>query len=315
MSAALCSLALVGFVILARPSPSVLRAAAMGGLALLVLATGRQRSTVPALSAAVIILVVIDPGLASDAGFSLSVLATGGLLLLAPGWAEALRRRGIPAGLAEALAVPAAAQAACAPVIAAISSSVSLIAVPANLLAAPAVAPATVLGVAAALLAPVSLTAARFAAWLSSWPARWLIWLAHTGAGVPAGSLPWPGGAGGGLLLVAVLLIGVRAARHSAVRRVALVVVIAAVSGAVPVRLANPAWPPAGWFVVACDVGQGDATVLSAGPGSGVVVDTGPDPAPVDGCLRSLGIHQVGLLMLTHFLDFRTFTLSSGYSV
>ena len=51
----------------------------------------------------------------------------------------------------------------------------------------------------------------------------------------------------------------------------------------------------------ACDVGQGDALVLRAGPGSAVVVDAGPDPRAVDGCLRRLGVERVPLLVLTHF--------------
>ena len=54
-------------------------------------------------------------------------------------------------------------------------------------------------------------------------------------------------------------------------------------------------------MLVACDVGQGDALVLHAGRGSGVVVDAGPDPAPVDRCLRRLGVTDVPLLVLTHF--------------
>src|SRR5262249_10812328 len=130
LAAALCVVALVGFVILVRPSPSVLRAAAMGGLALVALASGRPRSAVPALAAAGVLLVLVDPELAGAPGFALSVLATAGLLLVAPGWRDALRRRRVPAGLAEAVAVPAAAQLTCAPVIAAISGTVGLVAVP-----------------------------------------------------------------------------------------------------------------------------------------------------------------------------------------
>src|SRR2546421_8186199 len=126
LAAALCGVALVGFVILVRPSPSVLRAAAMGGLGLLALASGRSRAAVPALASAVVVLILADPGLAVDAGLALSVFATGGVLLLAPAWRDALRRRGGPAGLAEALAIPAAAQVACAPVIAGVSGTVSL---------------------------------------------------------------------------------------------------------------------------------------------------------------------------------------------
>ena len=47
-----------------------------------------------------------------------------------------------------------------------------------------------------------------------------------------------------------------------------------------------------GWVLVACDVGQGDALVLHAGPGTGVVVDAGPDPAAVDRCLDRLGVER-----------------------
>ena len=53
--------------------------------------------------------------------------------------------------------------------------------------------------------------------------------------------------------------------------------------------------------MAACDVGQGDALVLNAGPHSGVVVDAGPDPAEVDACLSRLEVTAVPLLVLTHF--------------
>ena len=60
--------------------------------------------------------------------------------------------RWLPRWVAEAVSVPLAAQLACTPVVAAISGQVSLVAVAANLLAAPAVAPATVLGLAGGLV-------------------------------------------------------------------------------------------------------------------------------------------------------------------
>ncbi|MFI5916592.1 DNA internalization-related competence protein ComEC/Rec2 [Dactylosporangium sp. NPDC051541] len=301
VAAVVCVLAIAGFVVLVRPSPSVLRAAAMGGLALVALALGRPRAALPSLAAGVLGLVVIDPSLAVDAGFALSALATGGLVLIAPRWSAALQEKGWSAAAAEAVAVPAAAQAACAPVIAAISATVSLTTVPANLLAAPAVAPATVAGIVSAILSPLLPTLAAFAAWIASWPARWLVLVAHVGADVPAGLLPWPGGVAGGLLLsalVAAVLIGFR---WPVVRRWVLVVAVAAVLGAVPVRFLAAGWPPPGWLVVACDVGQGDALAVAAGPGAAVVVDAGPEPEAVDGCLRRLGVRQVPLLVISHF--------------
>ncbi|MCM3922880.1 MBL fold metallo-hydrolase, partial [Frankia sp. AiPs1] len=59
-------------------------------------------------------------------------------------------------------------------------------------------------------------------------------------------------------------------------------------------------WPPAGWRLVACDVGQGDALVLSAGPGSAVLVDAGPDPDLLVRCLDELGVRRLSVIILSH---------------
>jgi competence protein ComEC len=301
VTALVCAVALAGFVILARPSPSVVRAAAMGAIGLVGLAAGRPRAASPALAAGVAVLIVVDPELAGDVGFALSVLATGGLLLLAPKWRDGLRNRGWPAGAAEALAVPAAAQVACGPVVAGLSGSVSLVAVPANLLVVPAIAPATLLGVSAAVLSPVWPAGAEFAAWLGQWPTRWLVVVATYGARVPAGALPWPGGVLGASLLAVVTVALLVAARRPVVRRLVAVISVGAVLGTLPVRLLAPGWPPAGWLIVACAVGQGDAVVLPAGAGRAVVVDAGPEPTSVDHCLRRLGIRQVVVFVVSHF--------------
>jgi ComEC/Rec2-related protein len=196
----LAGLALLGFVVLARPDPSVLRASVMGTIGLLGLATGTRRAAMPALSAAVLVLLLLDPDLAGTAGFALSVLATAGLLVLAPPWTEALSQR-MPRWLAAAIAVPAAAQVACGPVVVALSDSLGLLTVPANLLAVPAVAPATVLGVLAALVAPVCLPVAQALTWLAWPPTAWLVLVGRVGAGLPGRTVPWPDGATGALLL------------------------------------------------------------------------------------------------------------------
>jgi competence protein ComEC len=65
--------------------------------------------------------------------------------------------------------------------------------------------------------------------------------------------------------------------------------------------LPTPGWPPAGWVLVACDVGQGDGLVLNAGGGAAVVVDTGPDPPAMDACLDRLGVARLPVVVLTHF--------------
>ncbi|MEC4014810.1 ComEC/Rec2 family competence protein [Streptomyces sp. H27-D2] len=295
----------LGFVIVCRPDPSVLRAAACGLITLLAIGTGRRRSLLPALAAAVLLLVLYDPWLARSYGFLLSVLATGALLVIAPGWSLALQRRGVPPRLAEVLAAAAAAQAVCAPVVAVLAARISLVAVPCNLLAELAVAPATVLGFAALAMAPLAPPIAEFLAWLAGWPAEWIAGIARTGAAFPGAELGWPGGWTGGLLLAlatAVLLPVVRRLlRHPWLCAACALLLIIAVVRPPPLTRAITGWPPPGWRLVACDVGQGDAFVLATGDGSALVVDTGPEPRAVDSCLRALGVVKIPLLVLTHF--------------
>ncbi|MBJ3810400.1 ComEC/Rec2 family competence protein [Streptomyces flavofungini] len=295
----------LGFVIVCRPEPSVLRAAACGLIVLLAIGTGRRRSLLPALAAAVLVLVLYDPWLSRSYGFLLSVLATGALLTLAPRWSAAMRRRGVPGRLAEALAAAAAAQAVCAPVVAVLAARVSLVAVPCNLLAEFAVAPATVLGFAALALAPVAMPVAKVLAWSASWPVGWIASIARTGAALPGNGVDWPGSWSGALLLAivtgALVLACRRLARHLWLSVGCVLLLLLVVVQPPPLTRVIVGWPPQGWRLVMCDVGQGDATVLAAGGGAGVVVDAGPDPVLVDRCLRSLGITRVPLVLLTHF--------------
>ncbi|MER0243199.1 ComEC/Rec2 family competence protein [Streptomyces sp. HSW2009] len=295
----------LGFVVVCRPEPSVLRAAACGVITLIAIGTGRRRTLLPALAAAVLALLLYDPWLARSYGFLLSVLATGALLTLAPRWSAVLRSRGVPGRLAEVLAAAAAAQAVCAPVVVVLASRVSLVAIPCNLLAELAIAPATVLGFAALAAGPVAPPVAEGLAWCAGWPAEWLATVARTGAGLPGAGLPWSGSWGGGLLLagvtVGVVLAARRALRHPWLAAICVLALVIAVVRPAPLVRVLTGWPPPGWRLVACDVGQGDALVLAAGAGSAVVVDAGPDPGAVDRCLRDLGVVRIPLLVLTHF--------------
>ncbi|MFD3336540.1 ComEC/Rec2 family competence protein [Streptomyces sp. NPDC058700] len=295
----------LAFVVVCRPDPSVLRAAACGLVVLLAIGTGRRRSLIPALAAAVLLLVLYDPWLARSYGFLLSVLATGALLTVAPRWGEALRRRRVPGGLAEALAACLAAQAVCAPVVVVFAARVSLVAIPANLFAELAVAPATVLGFAALALAAVWEPAAEGLAWVAGWPAGWIAWVARTGAALPGAELSWPGGWWGGLalaLLTALVVLGMRRLSYRGpVGVLVTVVLLLVVVRPVPLVRWVTGWPPPDWVFAMCQVGQGDATVLAAGGDTAVVVDAGPDPVSVDRCLRELGVRRVPLLVLTHF--------------
>ena len=299
-----------GFVLLARPEPSVLRAAVMGLVALLGLGAGGRRLGIRALCAAVIVLLAISPGLAASPGFALSALATGGILLGAPPLRRALARH-LPGVVADAVAVPVAAQLACTPLVAVLSAQVSVVAVVANLAAAPFVGPTTVLGLVGGLLATVWGPLGRPAGFVAAWCAQGIVEVAEASAALPGAALDWGTSPPALVALTALcvaLLVGLPwALRSRAVTVAVTVAMVLAVLRPVPAGgwvsdlLPGRDWPPPDWVLVACDVGQGDALVLSAGPGTAVVVDAGPDPRLVDRCLARLAVRRLAAVVLTHF--------------
>lgn len=299
-------LALGLFILLCRPEPSVLRAGVMGAVAGLAMTWSGRRAGPAALGAAVVILLTLDPWLAGSFGFALSALATAGLIFFARPWGVAIAER-LPARarpVADALAIPLAAQAVCGPVIVLLQSSVSVVGVPANLLAAPFVAPATLAGVATVLCAPLGPAVAWLPSHAAACPALMIAWIAHAFARVPGGAVPWPAGAPGALVLAALTLAALlsgpwlieRCRRHPAGPAAGAVVLLAIL---VPVPGANNV--PAQWVYVACDVGQGDGGVINLGDGRGVMIDTGPDPDAIDSCLRRMGVARIDTVVLTHF--------------
>lgn len=300
MTVAVAAGALVMFVVIARPDPSVLRAAAMGAVTLLALLTGRRRQALPALCAAVIGLLAVWPQLAMSAGFALSVLATGALILLAPSWSDWLRANGMWRLPAEILAVSAAAFVVTTPIVVALTGKISLVAVIANVLVAPVIAPITVIGAAGAVLASAWMPLAELALRCAAPPMWWMLSVAEYLAAIPGATVTVPGGSSGGLIACAVVAAVIWLLRSVLVRRLVAVVLISAGAVLIPVRWWFPGWPPDGWVLAACDVGQGDGLAVATGPRSAVVVDVGPEPRAIRTCLDRLGITRVPLLVLSH---------------
>jgi len=289
----------LAFVLLCRAEPSVLRAAAMGMVGLAALGWAGPRNGLRYLSTGIVALLLLDPWLARSVGFVLSVLASAGIVVFAHSWTRELARW-LPGWLAEAITVPVAAQLATQPVVTVISGQVSVVGLFANLVAAPLVGPGTVLGFAAAWLSVVVPPAAVVLGWAAGGFAQALCWIAAAGSSLPGAALVWPVSVASVAVLTAACGLAV-IALPLLWRRKWLCVAAAIALLVICLRpLSQPGWPPSGWLLVSCDVGQGDATLIRAGPKAAIVIDTGPDTRHVDRCLDELGVSVVPLLVLTH---------------
>jgi competence protein ComEC len=270
------ALSLTAFIALVRPSPSVLRAAAMA--AVLLFAHGRRQGSdsLPALGFAIIAVVIADPFQARDPGFALSVLATAGLLLLAPKIKPKF------------LAPPIAALIFCAPVIVAISGYISPVSLLANVLAAPAVTPITIVGFIAALISPLLPQISTLLIFFIKPLATWIAWVARWSAEFPVFTLKTGlYGFIAAAFLIALFYIGRRKAAAT------LLIFIISITWL-------QRFPAGDWQVANCDIGQGDAMVINLHHHRAIVVDVGPDPQLIDRCLHQLGIKEIPLLILTH---------------
>ena len=289
--------ALWWFVVLTRWQPSVLRAAVMATLVVAAALSGRGRDALHGLAVTVLFLLLCDPLLARQAGFALSVLATGGVLLAV--------QRADAAGVSPlrmAVRATVAAQIATAPVLLTMVGTVPLAALPANLVAGPAATVAQLLGLCAAALAALDLPGAAVVAGLAGPPLAILQWAAMAFSGLPA--------LGAGELVGIVVFcccVGVVRRRPGPTRRPTTRVVALILGGLVATVLVAP-WivpprRPEQLRLVAIDVGQGDALLVEApdgADGARMLVDGGPEPTTIDVALRRRRIRDLDVVVLTH---------------
>ncbi|QSB04479.1 DNA internalization-related competence protein ComEC/Rec2 [Natronoglycomyces albus] len=292
--------ALVAFIVIVGPQPPVMRAAAMATIVLIAFALGRPSSGLSALSGAVTLLLLLDPGLSAQWGFALSVSACVGLIGFAFRWARRLEHRGWPRLVALAVTIPVAAQAALTPLLVAIGGEVSLVAIPVNMAATLVAAPAVVLSVATVASAAIWMPVGELVAQMAALPARWLMFLSQTGASVPGGTVAWPSGTLWAIALGALIVSVLIALRFATPRRWIVAVSLIGVLLSPVMWLGNTSYPD-GWVLTMCDVGQGDAIVLPGRDDGVIVVDVGPNDEDIDQCLEDLDVRHIDLIVVSHF--------------
>jgi competence protein ComEC len=295
--------ALAAYLVLVGEQPSVIRAAAMACIALFAVATGKRALGLNILALGVLLLLGAFPDLAVNYGFALSALATWGVIQLAPAVQQKLQAV-MPNWLALMVAVSLSAQLACLPVLVLLQTNYSVFSTVANVLVEPAVPIITVLGVVGALVAQIWAPLATPLFWLASIPAQYLVGVTRYFSSIPA-SINWPAGALGVSLAIALVwavaqfTLGAGKTRWLALAAV-MAIFIGFASSGVASFFKSSGFASGEWFYVACDVGQGDATVIRS-QGHVAVIDAGREPEPVNSCLTRLGVQQIDLLVLTHF--------------
>lgn len=304
------------YVPLAGGGPSIQRAGVMGVAGLAAALAGRPGSRWYALLLAAAITLTANPRAVEDPGWQLSFVAVLAMLALVPALTARLRRARVPRGLAEALAVTLAATLGTAPLIALHFERLSLVSLPVNLLAAPAVAPVMWLGTLAGAVGQVAPWLAAPVAQVAALPLAYLTWLAAGAAALPLAEVEIgsPGPWGVAALYVAAGVVGLawrrirrlrdaraprapsRAGRMSRAACLALVATVATVA---VVHASRPPAPPHDLTVSFLDIGQGDATLIQHGRAA-VLVDTGPPDGPILTRLRDAGVRRLDLLVATH---------------
>lgn len=329
-------IALAVFTLLAGGGASVVRAALMGGVALVAREMGRPGTAATALGLATWSLLLLDPAMATDIGFQLSVAATAGLLAWGgriTGRLVGQRPGPVRRWLGESLGVSLAAQAATLPLVLFHFGRLSLVSPVANLVVAPIVAPAMLVGTLCLVAGLVvgagapALVAAPFA--LLGWATLGsMVAVAGTFAALPHASIELAPEVATATAALLALLVGVVVWRGRGAsdgpsgptrtevtaggaprlltprtrRLVACVAVVACVLAGAGV-VARVAHREARLVVTALDVGQGDAILVEGPRGGRMLLDGGPDP---DRLMTVLDRHvppwdrRIDLVVLTH---------------
>ncbi|MDX6617295.1 MAG: competence protein ComEC, partial [Solirubrobacterales bacterium] len=321
-----CVLALIAiYVPVCGATPSIQRAGIMGAAGVVAALAGRPRSRLYAVLLAAFVTLALNPRVEGDVGWQLSFAAVIGIFLwthriaaLLPGGDS----RGWQRALAEGAAMTIAATIATAPLMAHSFDRVSVLSLPANLVALPAVAPAMWLGmlsaaagqfpVIATVCVPLNAAHGLVIAYIEQ-VAHWFAAPPWAVASVRLAS--WPSVIGAYAVLGTCVWLALRAAerrrdlepggRRLLRPRLALAAVLFAVAvlAAGPSLLRSRGAAAAGaaeFRVSILDVGQGDAILLRPPGAEPVLVDGGPPGDDLGRLLADHGVERLGAALLTH---------------
>jgi len=200
---------IAAYVLAVGAQPSVIRAGVSGALVSLAWLAARPVDRWHFFLLGALVLLAWNPYTLLDPGFQLSFAAVAAIFVLAPRLLRRLEGYPLPAKLAGVIAVSTACGVVTAPILWFQFHAVPLLTVPANALAAPAVAPLLALAFAAALAGLISPPAAAALASLNGWCAAYLAACARAVAAVPGAQVT------SGRALVELLAVGAVVAAYA----------------------------------------------------------------------------------------------------
>lgn len=282
-------LVLAIFVLLVRPTPSVLRAAVMALVFLVAKLSGKRNAAISALAIAISLLLLINPFQAFEAGFILSVLATSGLIFLAPSIADRVKG---PKVIGEMLSIPIAATLFCAPYLMLLSGGINLSSIPLNIAVAPAVPFVTILAFLATIFVLPIPALAEYLLFLANIGSSWIVYVSSWSDRAPSvATNPFT------LLLIAAAILCYRRIAFSGKFKVLIPLAVMMLLISASQRFS---FPGRDWQIGQCDVGQGDALLVNLGKGSAILFDAGPDARALDRCLDLFRISKLPLVLISH---------------
>ncbi|MBE6927578.1 MAG: DNA internalization-related competence protein ComEC/Rec2 [Ruminococcaceae bacterium] len=313
LAATLSVVAMLIFAAMLGFSPSVTRAVIMNAIVLLAPILQRENDAATTLSFALFVILIFNPWAIASISLQLSFLAMAGIFLFARRiyvrtekfLPESFGKR-LLSTLCLSVATSLSATSLTIPLMAVSFGSISLIAPFSNLLLLNLVA---VIFTAGFAILPLSLIpgVGTVAAWLLSWPIRFVLYMIGVLAGIPFAAVYTNSDFVIAWLVIAYFMFAVflllrqqRRLRHLAAA-VAATLLCAVGFGFLSV--------PESSFLM-FDVGQGQMTLLQSGNFT-VMVDCGGENGDVDGetaarCLLTRGQSRLDALILTHYDDDHT---------
>ena len=304
-------------------APSVIRAAIMAEVMLGAIVLGRPGSSLTVVLFTGAAMTAWQPTLIDDVSFQLSFGATLGIVLLAGPLRERVQpllQRAAPAWLAafvaEQASVTAAASIAVLPVMASSFGRLSLVSLPANLLAVHAFTLSLAGSFLTAAAGAAHDGAGRLVGELAYLPLAYLVWLGRVASSLPLASLDVAFGTLEAAVFAGLLLGLARALRQRPLPAADLpspprlrlttsaALVMALLAAFVLWDLSQPR--ASRLTVTMLDVGQGDAILIETPGGHRILVDGGPSGARLAQALgKELGPSErrIDLMVLTHGQD------------